>query len=270
MSQTPHELIESLKTLGLTEYEAKVYATLVALDRAEVKPICENVDIPRPSVYQSLKTLTDKGLVQVVNAKPAVYRATPPEIAIEHIAEAHKSAEKNALQMLSELEGSISGGADEEALWTLYGTENIEHSMEELLKGADKSVKLVLPADHYHYLDLLRGKKVEVELIVFGSSIEQIIRSGIKSLKVHNALGLDAAYFASIAGYLSRLPVTPEQLEKFILLIVDDEEVMYAPPFPARTKSGIRSKNPMFVALAGIVFTAVWEHTPQVAPRTKQ
>jgi len=32
-------LVESLKTLGLTEYEAKVYSALVLFDRAEVKQI---------------------------------------------------------------------------------------------------------------------------------------------------------------------------------------------------------------------------------------
>lgn len=270
MNQAPHDLIESLKTLGLTEYEAKVYATLVALERAEVKPICENVDIPRPSVYQSLKTLTDRGLVQVINTKPAVYRATPPEIAIRHIAESHKNAEKNALDKLSELEGSLSGGTSEEALWTLYGDENIEHSIEELLKGAEKSVKLLFPADNYYHLGLLRGKKIDVELIVFGDSYEHISTAGLKGLKIHDALGIDADYFANIAGYLARLPVPPEQFEKFILIIADDKDVLYVPPFPSRTRSGITSKNPIFVALAGIVFAAVWEHTPQIFPRTKQ
>ncbi len=75
MKTISNKLVESLKTLGLTEYEAKVYSALVLFERTEVKQVYEFLDAPKPSVYQSLKTLTDKGLVQVVNAKPAIYRA---------------------------------------------------------------------------------------------------------------------------------------------------------------------------------------------------
>src|SRR5512144_1989239 len=104
MRQISNELVESLKTLGLTEYEAKVYSALVLFDKTEVKQIYEYLDAPKPSVYQSLKTLMDKGLVQVISAKPAVYRAMPPAIAIEHMAEVHRKAEESALIELEELE----------------------------------------------------------------------------------------------------------------------------------------------------------------------
>ncbi len=102
-------LIESLKTLGLTEYEAKVYSGLVQFDQAEVKQIYEYLEIPKPSVYQSLKTLTDKGLVQIVSSRPAIYRATPPKIALRHMTDVHRKAEDDAMLELEELEKSPLG-----------------------------------------------------------------------------------------------------------------------------------------------------------------
>jgi len=136
MNELDANLIESLKTMGLTEYEAKVYSALVLFQRSEVKQIYEYLSIPKPSVYQSLKKLTDKGLAQVVNAKPAIYRAIPPEIAIRHMTEVYQKAEKNALSVLEELEKKSVERENPDVIWTLFGEENLEHRMDELMTKA--------------------------------------------------------------------------------------------------------------------------------------
>ena len=92
MSELSIELIESLKTMGLAEYEAKVYSTLVLFERAEVKRIYEYLNIPKPSVYQSLKGLMDKGLVMMVSSKPAIYKAVTPKIALRSLIRIHEDA----------------------------------------------------------------------------------------------------------------------------------------------------------------------------------
>lgn len=258
------ELIESLKTLGLTEYEAKVYSALVLFERTEVKQIYEYLDAPKPSVYQSLKTLMDKGLVQVVNAKPAVYRATPPKIALKHMTEIHKNAETIALKELEELEQSRVEDESPDVLWTLYGTESIEHNMEELLGKVKGSVRLILPDHYLDYLELLRDRDVEVNLIAFGKDSSLAEKYGLRHATVHDALKVDLSDFASIAQYFSRLPVPPENFTKFIMILVDDSEFMYIPPLPGKTKTGLTSMNPMIVALIGIIFGAIWDHSPEV------
>ena len=96
MTEISNNLVESLKIMGLTEYEAKVYSVLVLFDRAEAKKIYEYLGMPKPSVYQSLKGLMDKGLVMLVSSKPAIYRAVSPKIAIKHLSEVHENAKKTA------------------------------------------------------------------------------------------------------------------------------------------------------------------------------
>ena len=140
MNEISTNLIESLKTMGLAEYEAKVYSTLVLFERAEVKRIYEYLNVPKPSVYQSLKGLMDKGLVMMVSSKPAIYRAVPPKIALRHLIEIHKNAEKSALEELEHLEKSNLETEDSEIIWTLFGENNVEHSMEELMSKAKKSI----------------------------------------------------------------------------------------------------------------------------------
>jgi sugar-specific transcriptional regulator TrmB len=262
MKPISNELIESLKTLGLTEYEAKVYSALVMFDRAEVKQIYEYLDAPKPSVYQSLRSLTDKGLVQVVNAKPAIYRATPPKIAISHMMDAHKKAEGTALRDLEELEKNRVESDYPDVLWTLYGDENVEHKIEELLGKARKSVKLLLPDEFLHYLELLREKDIVVDLIVFGDSSKTVARRyGLKRARVHNAFNMDLSDLAPLMRYLREIPLPADRIDKFIMVSVDDEEFMYIPPIPYQTKSGITSRNPFVLSLSSVIFSIIRDHT---------
>ena len=168
MSEISTNLIESLKTMGLAEYEAKVYSTLVLFERAEVKRIYEYLNVPKPSVYQSLKSLMDKGLVMRVSSKPAIYRAVPPKIALRSLIEVHKNAEKSALEELENLEKSNLESEDSEIIWTLFGENNVEHSMEELMLKAQKSLKLILPVEYMNFLSFTSGKDLKIQLLMFG------------------------------------------------------------------------------------------------------
>ncbi|BAI60329.1 putative TrmB family transcriptional regulator [Methanocella paludicola SANAE] len=262
MNSISNGLVESLKMLGLTEYEAKVYSALVMFDRAEVKQVYEYLDAPKPSVYQSLRSLTDKGLVQVVNSKPAIYRATPPKIAIKHMMEAHRKAEDMALQELEEIEKSRVESDYPDVLWTLYGEENIEHKMEEMLGKAKHSLVMILPRDHVHYLDMLRGKDISAELIVFGSDVKAAVESyGLKNAKVHDAFSIDLSDLHMLLKYFEAFPLPPDRIDKFLLVAADNQEFMYIPPIPGPIPSGMTSRNQFVLALMNTVFHILWDRT---------
>jgi HTH-type transcriptional regulator, sugar sensing transcriptional regulator len=266
MKSISNSLVESLKTLGLTEYEAKVYSALVLFDRTEVKQIYEYLDAPKPSVYQSLKTLTDKGLVQVVNAKPAIYRALPPKIALKHMTEIHRRAEDSALLELDMLEKSRVEREPADVLWTVYGEESIEHSVEELLGKAKKSVKLLLPDDYFDYLELLRDRDISTDIITYGSAATIPERYGLRRAIIHDILRLDPTDFMPLAKYFSQLPISGEQLKQFLVIMVDDEEFIYIPPIPSATRSGLTSRNPFIVSLVNLIYGVICEHAPAVFP----
>ena len=262
MDHISNGLVESLKTLGLTEYEAKVYSALVLFDRAEVKQIYEYLDAPKPSVYQSLRSLTDKGLVQVVNSKPAIYRATPPNIGIRHMAEAHKKAEGMALLELEELEKSRVESDYPDVLWTLYGMENIEHKMEELLGNANHSLILMFPHEYIKYLEMLRGKDIEIKLIVFGEGPRSMAGSyGLKNLAIHDAFNMDFTDLQAILKYFQGFPLPPDSYDRFLLVAADNEEFMYIPPIPGPVSSGMTSRNRFVLALVNTVFHIFWDRT---------
>ncbi len=72
------KLIEALKTFGLSEYEAKVLLALIAKGDLTVKELSEYSGVPRTSVYDVVKSLEDKGLVEVYG-KPLRVRSLNSE-----------------------------------------------------------------------------------------------------------------------------------------------------------------------------------------------
>jgi predicted DNA-binding transcriptional regulator len=262
MSDISSGLVESLKTLGLTEYEAKVYSALVLFDRAEVKQIYEYLDAPKPSVYQSLRSLTDKGLVQVVNSKPAIYRATPPKIAIKHMMEAHKTAEETSLLGLEELKKTMVGSDYPDVIWTLYGKENIRHKTEEMFDKVERSLALVLPRDYLSYLELLQGKDLDIKLLVFGKDNRAIAESyGLENMVIHDGLNIDLAGLEPILMYFQGFPLPSDSYDKILFACMDGQEFMYIPPLPGPVSSGMTSRNEFVLALANTVYRIIWDRT---------
>ena len=71
MGSISASLVKSLGDLGLSTYEASVYAALVMFDNAEAKDIVEFLSISKPSVYEALDRLADMGLAVKRVTKPA-------------------------------------------------------------------------------------------------------------------------------------------------------------------------------------------------------
>jgi predicted transcriptional regulator len=264
MKPISNDLIEPLKTLGLTEYEAKVYAALVHFEKAEARQIYEYLDAPKPGVYQSLKTLTEKGLAQVVNAKPAIYRAVPPRIALKHMMEMHREAEAQALRELEKMDKDRLTPKLPDILWTLYGERSIENSLEEVLGATKKSVRVLLSNEMLDHLGTLRGRDAAVDLIVFGSDPSVPARYGLKRARMHDLTGIDTADLAPFLGYLPDW-FPPEDISRLILILRDSEEFLYIPPLPASVPSGLTSRNPFIIALGNMMFSIIWDRTPPVA-----
>ena len=68
------KLVEALKTFGLSEYEAKVLLALIAKGELTVKEVAEFSGVPRTSVYDVIKSLMEKGLVEAYG-KPMKVKA---------------------------------------------------------------------------------------------------------------------------------------------------------------------------------------------------
>lgn len=248
-------LVESLRTLGLTDYEARVYSTLVALGQADAKQVYEYLGASKPNVYESLKSLSARGFVLTVSAKPAVYKAAPYELVLRRLMDSHKAAEASAREALLELERSHTEEDAAAVMWTLFGDRNISNKMDVLLTCAMSTVRGIVPAGDHPALEYLRGRDLKIDLIVLGEG-DPVTSFGL----------LDARVRHVNRNHGSRLFERDPELEELhrlltgnvVMFIVDDREFIYVLPAEGRQVTGITSANPSIVRMASLVFKVAW------------
>ncbi|HOD89699.1 MAG TPA: helix-turn-helix domain-containing protein [archaeon] len=81
-------LLNILKELDLTEYEAKALITLFKFSEADAPTISRNSEIPKTRIYDVLGKLKEKGLVLEVYAKPKTYKVINPNDIFKNLLEA--------------------------------------------------------------------------------------------------------------------------------------------------------------------------------------
>ena len=68
-----------LKPLGLSDYEIRVFLTLVEIGPTNYRILVKQSNVPTGKIYQVLSTLESKGFIEVVRGKPKLFRATEPK-----------------------------------------------------------------------------------------------------------------------------------------------------------------------------------------------
>lgn len=78
------QITKDLKKFGLSENEASIYLFLVARKELRIQEIAKLTQIPRSSVYESLKVLTELGLIEKVIDHKFIRIRPYPISAIKH------------------------------------------------------------------------------------------------------------------------------------------------------------------------------------------
>ena len=167
-------MIEQLRNMGLTAYEAKCYVSLAELGPAYPRKVAEEAGIPYPNAYEALKRLATLGWVDLVLRRPATYRARRPDsvkaMISSRIEEAFDSLEKIY---------SPEPAEEAELVYTLRGREKVLAKMYEMLRSAKESVVLVAPT-----MGLEEAKLLELlaEAIDRGVNVRAISDEGAQGL----------------------------------------------------------------------------------------
>ncbi len=142
--------VESLRDLGLTEYEAKVYTALVKIRNGTASDIHLVSGIPRSAVYGALHRLEERGTIEVQSSKPMRYRAVPPEIALEKLKDCFVAESENALVALEEIYQTPKMEAQEEAIWAINGVKNVSDKIIEMIGGAQTDIIFAASYPSFH------------------------------------------------------------------------------------------------------------------------
>jgi len=108
------ELVGQLTRLGLTSYEAKAYLSLIKRDSYTAAQVARQAALPRQRIYDVLGTLVQKGLAVARPGTVVKYAATPPEIAVNMLVQAHRQQllelEQGARSMVDTLKPAYEAG----------------------------------------------------------------------------------------------------------------------------------------------------------------
>jgi sugar-specific transcriptional regulator TrmB len=189
-------LQKALEALGLTEYEAKAYFSLVEMGASNAGDISKHTEIPHSKIYEVLMRLEKRKIVEVQKGRPLFFKAIKPSIAIG-IMEADLKAslqhdffrKKSDLETIfhqrlteiSEAQAKLSDldnfyeknesiEPSEEFIWTIKGKDNLNNQAKEIILSASTEVRLMIPLDDFSELDstikTIRSKGIKVQLVI--------------------------------------------------------------------------------------------------------
>ncbi|MEF8822163.1 MAG: helix-turn-helix domain-containing protein, partial [Halovenus sp.] len=103
--------IELLQQLGLKEYEAKSFVALSRLPQGTAKEISDISEVPRTRVYDSIRVLEQKGLVEIHHSNPKQFRTVSIDEAVNILKSEYVTRIESLRESLTDLEPA---GTDEE------------------------------------------------------------------------------------------------------------------------------------------------------------
>jgi sugar-specific transcriptional regulator TrmB len=95
-------VVEKLRRVGLTEYEAKAYLALLNTQLSTATQASEKSGVPRTKIYSVLEALRNKGWVRVYSGVPLLFKAIAPLTVFERIKEDYTAFLDSAQATLTE------------------------------------------------------------------------------------------------------------------------------------------------------------------------
>jgi len=223
-SSDRRQAVELLQEFGLKEYEAGCFVALSRRLQGTAKEISETSEVPRTRVYDAIRVLEAKGLVEIQHLNPKQFRAVPVDEAVETLrAEAEKRAEwlRQALNELEPVERSEQAEVTHE-VWALSSTPGIESRVRQLVDDADEEVIIVvgqrdIPTDELlAHLQSASNRGVDVVVGAEDAATVDFLEEHLP----------DAESFVSGIEWLSHSAFPNDDTEIGRLLLVDQASIL--------------------------------------------
>lgn len=208
-------ILQALRRLDLTEYEAKCYSCLVEKGTLKGSDLSKFAEIPHSKIYEVINKLEKKQLVEIQSKRPMLFRAVNPSIALEkREGELRENLEKRFVEKRSELETNYNQTLTEitnarksavatlqqsfeqqsipepieDIIWTIRGQENLIFQAQDILLRSEHRVQIMFPQDDYtrieRQLNTLATKGVKISL-----NVHNLTPSARRLLKIAEIYG---------------------------------------------------------------------------------
>ncbi|WP_123538196.1 TrmB family transcriptional regulator [Halosimplex salinum] len=172
------EAVDALRTLGLSNYEAQVFVALQQLGSGTAQEVSELSEVPRSQVYGAADDLSDRGLVEVVQASPKAYRPVALQTARELLTERLEREATRAFDSLEAIRTTEADHGDGQDVSVIRGRHPVSDRIAALVRAADHTVVFVSPTGESTtpaIADALRGAAadgVDVTVVTADDSLE--------------------------------------------------------------------------------------------------
>ncbi|WP_435154564.1 HTH-type sugar sensing transcriptional regulator TrmB [Haladaptatus sp. DFWS20] len=149
---------------NLGEYEIDAYLTVLEHGRLTASQIADHTDIPQPRVYDTVRSLSDRGLVELRESRPMKVIAIDPE-------EAFSDVQSSLSDMITDLEARYTAPTrDTEAVSLVKSRSTILRYLEDVIENAEYELALSLTPDL-----LVRFEDDLADAIESGVSVELLV-----------------------------------------------------------------------------------------------
>ncbi len=136
-------MLNELKSLGLSDKEAKVYLASLELGSTTVQELARAARVNRPTAYVQIESLTKRGLMSsVTKGKKRFFQAESPD-QLAHLIEKSKrelvSREDELAKILPELKNMFDSAEERPKVRFFEGKEGLKAMLNEFLKTKEKS-----------------------------------------------------------------------------------------------------------------------------------
>jgi sugar-specific transcriptional regulator TrmB len=165
------ELKETLKWIGLTGNEAKIYLAMLRLGSSKAGKIAKESQLNRTATYDSLKRLLDKGLISyVIEANIKWFKAVNPERLLEIL----KEKEEETKKVLPNLIGIYKAPKETHNVTLYYGYKGVKSVFQDIIREGKPNCVLdaegqfteKMPYYAPHFSKQVEEKKIPIRHIV--------------------------------------------------------------------------------------------------------
>ncbi|WP_163328187.1 TrmB family transcriptional regulator [Desulfurobacterium thermolithotrophum] len=144
------EVVNLLKEYGLNTYEAKAYYVLLLLGESAATSVARESKIPQQRIYDALKSLERKGLIQTKNTIPKKYVPLPVRKALTNrlrqMRLEFEIREDNLRKLIDELEKKIPETKSlldkGSQIFVMEGKESIVNQAISMISSAESTIKI--------------------------------------------------------------------------------------------------------------------------------
>lgn len=218
------EAIELLLELGLKEYEARSFVALTQLQDGTAKQISEISEVPRTRVYDAIKVLEDRGLVEVHHSNPQRFRAVSIDEAADILEREFVTRTDSLRDTLHRVTPATVDGEEEvtHEVWALSGDTAISTRTRQLIGEAQSEVLMVVGArgivDAELVESLREAQREGVDLVI--GTIDEDVKG-----RVQESLPGAEIYVSGLEWLRSAISAD-DHTEISRLLLVDRETIL--------------------------------------------